>query len=188
MLLTGLFSLHFYNTQDHQPRRAQVTTIWPLPHQLLIKKMPHNSAHRPSGGTFSQLRFLFSDDPDLCRVGIKLASTVTNRPVVVSATLCPVGAEMEMNLDSPVERYPFSCIFEFHFPGGWPLAPSLSPSLGSFDAQGQNEDTTRDPPCLNVIGLPFSGRFAASRLNPSINSLHRAYIATPGRLGKPASM
>jgi hypothetical protein len=46
ILLTGLLSLLSYRTQVHLPRGDPTHSGWALPHQFLIKKMPHGHAHR----------------------------------------------------------------------------------------------------------------------------------------------
>ena len=47
VLLTGLFSLLSYRTQDHQPRGGPTHNGLGPPHQLLIKKTLHRIAYKP---------------------------------------------------------------------------------------------------------------------------------------------
>lgn len=146
-------------------------------------------------GHFSQLRVLFPDGSSLCQVDKKnLTTTIRNRPVMVnlsrdSSKNCPTWGEMATNLTGPVDRCPFLSTLGSPFPGGRPLATSLSSSLGLPNVQRVNEDISggRGAP-VHVSGLPSSDLFLVRRLNPPINGLHKLFKATPRRQGKPASM
>jgi hypothetical protein len=70
----GLLSLLSFTTQDHQPRDAPPTMGRTLPHQSLIKKMPHSPILQ---GHLLNWDSLLSGDFSLCQVDIKLASTAS---------------------------------------------------------------------------------------------------------------
>lgn len=72
-------SLLYYKIQDHQSGVVPSTMIWALSDQLLLKKMIYRLAYSLFlGRHFLNGGFLLTDDSSLCKVDIKLVTTVPN--------------------------------------------------------------------------------------------------------------
>ena len=107
--LHSLCNLLSYRTQDHQPRMAQPTMSWVLPHQSLSKKMPTSlSSGQSDGGICS----IVGPSSQMALASVKLAKTQSEHRTLFSTPNCLVFAP-KRKLYKSVRRS-FVCVISFY--------------------------------------------------------------------------